>query len=259
MRTKEIAPGSILQRIFIKERLNKLGVKGKFFIDVGSGNGYNSRGLLQMGMTGIGIDLNESACQKNKVLNQIYIQNNQYEVVCGNFFSFTPPKKVDIIFSSMVIEHFPDELVEQYFSYAKDILQKNGKIITIVLGSMKHWGIEDNIAGHFRRYSFENFQQIAKKHTLKINKISGLTYPLSNILFPISNYLVTRKEKHKLSLSAQEQTILSGNREVLFKTDYPLWMEIILNEYTLLPFHVLQKIFSHHPYSMVIYCEMEIT
>ena len=157
----------------------------------------------------------------------------------------------------MVIEHFNDKDVEKYFLKCFDVLADDGVLITLVPSSMKHWGIEDEIAGHFKRYSFDCFEKIAKKFSFSITKCDGLTYPVSNILFPISNYLIKKSESKKLMLSKKEQTINSSNRKVLMKTDFPVFLNFILNRVTMHPFHLLQKAFRKKSSSMVIYCEMK--
>jgi len=257
MPTYEIAPGSILQRMYLKSRLRKLQMQGKRFIEVGAGTGYNSRILLEEGMKGIGFDLNAESCELNKQMNELYIGKELYSVSNQNFFDLGIDSKFDLIISCMVIEHLSDEDVVKYFAKCKSLLHTNGVIITLVPSSMKYWGIEDEIAGHFKRYSFDCFRKIASKSSLKIHHIAGLTFPLSNILFSLSNYLVKKAEGHKASLTMEDRTVKSSNRKVLFKTDYPFYFKLLLNEITLWPFYLLQILNSKNPDSMVIYAEIK--
>lgn len=256
MKTKEIAPGSILQRLYIKERLRKLRLRSGLFLELGSGNGYNSRILLEHGLRGIGVDLNASACEKNKALNADFIQAGKYEVHNGDFFSLPLKEKFDLIFSCMVIEHMDNDLVERYFQHAKTILKPNGLIITMVPAQPKFWGIEDDVVGHKKRYTFNDFPDIAARFGFKLNNNSGLTFPVSNVLLPLSNRIIQKSESEKKNLSAQEQTVLSGNREVMYKTDYPWYLSLVLNDFTMYPFHVLQKLFARSSNSMIIYSEL---
>jgi SAM-dependent methyltransferase len=257
--TYEIAPGSILQRMFLTERLSHFAKPGMTFVELGSGNGYNSNLLLASGMSGTGIDLNLSACENNKELNAYYIDNKRYSVSNGDFFSFIPAEKVDLLFSCMVIEHMPEEMVKAYFTKAKEIVKPGGRIITMVPGSMKHWGIEDEIAGHYKRYSIPELAALGESHKLKIDLVCGLTYPVSNWLLPISNHIIRKAESGKKKLTMHEQTVQSGNRKVMFKTDYPMWMRMILNKYTMWPFHVLQKLFRNSSRSLILYSEFIVT
>lgn len=248
----DIAPGSILQRMYFKTRIKKT---DRTFCEIGSGNGVLSELLLKKGLQGRGYDLNKSACDNNEKHNKDFIHKGSYRVFCGDFLTNPPEEKFDIIFSAMVIEHLNDEDIKKYFQLCKECLNKNGRIIVFVPASQKYWGIEDEIAGHFRRYEFEDFEIIAKAHGLKIIDLCGLTFPISNILFRLSNFLVRKSEGQKKNLSMQEQTIQSGNRSVMFKTWFPTFMKLFLNELTLYPFYLLQRLFKNHSSSMVIYCE----
>jgi len=250
---EEIAPGSILQRMYLKNRLRR--GRYKTFCEIGSGNGYVASILLENGMIGKGFDLNKDACKNNTTKNKSFIEDGIYSVKNGNFFNEPIDEKFDIIISSMVIEHLNENEVRSYFENCKKYLNKRGKIIVLVPACMTYWGIEDEIAGHYKRYEFSDFQQIAAAHSLKIVDIAGLTYPLSNIFFSISNYLVKKNEAFKKNLSMQEQTVLSGNRNVKFKTSFPKYYKLFLNEVVMYPFYILQRIFKNNSNSMVIYCE----
>jgi len=250
----DIAPGSILQRMYLKRRLKKTGAET--FCEIGGGNGYTAKILLSSGLKGIGYDLNSSACDKNMEMNRIFINKGIYEVRNSDFFKNPGNEKYDIIISCMVIEHFLPEMLENYFKICRSHLTENGRLIIMVPSSMRYWGIEDEIAGHFKRYEFDDFHQIASRWHLRIIDLAGLTYPLSNWLFSLSNRLVKKNEGYKAGLEMEEQTILSGNRENKFKSSFPPFFKIILNETVLFPFYILQIINRRNPKSMIIYCEM---
>jgi SAM-dependent methyltransferase len=258
----EIAPGSILQRMHVKKRIRTLqalsGQRNLRFCEVGTGKGANSYLLLKLGLVGVGYELNADSCEQNRINNHEFIDAGKYEVLNCDFLNLDINKEegFDLIFSCMVIEHLPAESVRDYFNKCSELLNKNGCIITLVPSSMKHWGIEDDIAGHFKRYSFECFELIGQNHNLCVQHSVGLTYPLSNWILPLSNYLVNRSEKEKKDLSMQERTELSGNRNVMFKTVYPWYLKILLNELTMIPFYFLQNFFRKNTNSLVIYSEL---
>ncbi len=255
----DLAPGSILQRMFFKQRMQKLFSGPIHFLEIGSGRGHLSELMLKMGHTGVGIDLNEEACQVNLNLNHQFIEVGKYDVKCISLFHYENTGSVfDLIFSSMVIEHLSPEELTEYFVHCRKLLKKNGLIIEVVPSSMKYWGIEDEIAGHYKRYTQTDFYELAKKEKLNIKFIAGLTYPVSNWLFPLSNRLVKKAEAYKQNLTLQERTILSGHRDVPMKSSFPEWMKIILNPLTLYPLFVLQNWFRNHKDCMVMYCEMTV-
>ena len=74
----EIAPGSILQRMHLKKRLMEFSPKN--FCEIGSGNGYISNILLNQGLTGVGYDLNASACENNRLLNAEFITQKKLKL-----------------------------------------------------------------------------------------------------------------------------------------------------------------------------------
>jgi SAM-dependent methyltransferase len=250
---KALPPGNILQNIYLKNRLK--GLKLKRFLEVGSGNGLLSNVILKSGLTGVGCDLNKGACENNKVLNSQYIQNKSYQVLNQDFMEFDESDKFDVIISAFVIEHLENSELEIFINKMKRLLSEDGKIILFVPSSMNYWGIEDEMAGHIKRYEFECFNDFYK---LKKQHIIGLTFPVSNILFGLSNFLVKKNESLKLNLTQKERTVYTGNRDVPFKTTYPSIFKFVLNEIVLYPFHLLQIIFGRNKNSMVIYCELKL-
>ena len=251
----ELAPGSILQRMYLAERLQLS--NARTFCEIGSGNGVIAQFLINLGMTGCGYDLNQSACQNNQTKNSLAIRNGNYKVHCDDFLTSHIESKFDLVLSCMVIEHLNDSQVFAYFEKCKSILTDNGTIVVLVPSSMNHWGIEDEIAGHLRRYDFTSLEKIAINHKLVLIDMAGLTFPLSNVLFRVSNSIVNKNEKHKKLLSNTEQTILSGNRQVKFKTDFPSVFKLFFNTITLFPFHIVQKMFRNNKNSLVIYAEFK--
>jgi hypothetical protein len=135
-------------------------------------------------------------------------------------------------------------------------MRAGGRLVFFVPASMKYWGIEDKIAGHILRYEKNDVFDLANKMDLKLSHLAGLTYPLSNFLFRLSNNIIARNESDKLKLSQTERTVYTGNREVNYKTRFPRIFNLILNEYALYPLHVFQKLFIKNKNSMVIYMEL---
>lgn len=258
-RMYNLAPGNILQNMYLKKRI-KLLLKNKKikFIELGSGNGNISNILLRFGLEGIGFDLNEEACKINGEINNKYISGGKYKVYNSDFFEYIRDEKINLIISSHVIEHLSDEDLNSYFEKCKDILPNDGIIISLVPSGMKYWGIEDETAGHYRRFEYEDFIEIGNRYELKINNIVGLTYPLSNFLLGISNYLIKKNDGWKKNLTKEEQTKLSssgGAKQIKYKTTFPYWFKYIINEITMYPFYLLQNMFKTNKKSMIIYCE----
>jgi len=252
-----LPPGTILQQMYLKERLKLLN-PGKF-IEIGCGQGILSYLLLKLGWQGIGYDLNPQSLSKAFDLNKKAIQLGKYELINENWLesNYQYGDKVDLIISCMVLEHLNEQEEEHYFKQCKHFLKDNGMIILFVPSCPDYWGIEDEIAGHYRRYTFRALKQKLANFGYDLKHIAGLTYPLSNILYPISEFLVKRAEQKKKTMTMLEKTKQSGNRNVLFKTTFPPLLKLILNDLVMYPFYLLQKANLKNDKALVIYLEAQ--
>lgn len=247
-----LPPGTILQLMYLKERISK--VKPGRFVEIGAGAGHISHLLLSLGWRGKAYDLSQTTGQSLRERFASQIASGSYDVVVGDWLA-APPEPSDLVISCMVMEHFDDEGQRAFISHGRNCLTVEGIMITIVPGSPAHWGIEDEIAGHYRRYSRKTAARIFDEEGLVMAHIAGLTYPVSNMLFPLSNFIVKRSESRKLSLSMIDRTKQSGIRGVPMKTTFPKMFGLLLNEKVLFPLHLVQKAFGKSDKAMVLYCE----
>jgi len=250
-----LAPGTVLQFMFVRKRLNKVFQGKSEFVDVGSGNGYLSNLLLKNGYSGYGVDLNSSACENNKNLNREFIKSGKYIIENGDFNNLQK-KDFDFLISSMVIEHIGDNDLKIFIKNAKRVIKPQGRLCFLVPSNMSAWGIEDEIAGHVKRYSFKDIDDLALQNGLKVDYKCGLNYPISNWLLTLSNKIVNKEEGYLKTKTKLEQTVYTGNRNVKYKTVFPSYFKIILNELVLSPFYFLQRINANNENSLVMYFEL---
>jgi SAM-dependent methyltransferase len=252
-----LPPGTLLQLMYLDERL-KVIPAGRF-IEIGPGSGEITSRLLKAGWTGTVYDLSDETISKLKQRFSSEVADGRISAVVGDFLQSPTPdqanSRVDLVISGMVMEHMDEAGESNFMRHAAKHLSKDGCLIGFVPASPIHWGIEDEIAGHFRRYDRKSLELLFNKTGWVPRHMVGLTYPTSNMLLPLSNFLVRRNEAQKLNLSALERTKHSGNRNVRFKTHFPSFLKLILNEITLLPLHWIQKVFSSSESSLVIYFE----
>jgi SAM-dependent methyltransferase len=248
-----LPPGTILQQMYLKERLRS--VSGGRFIEVGAGQGIVSKTLLDLGWSGRAYDLNAQSLAVAAQLNRSAVSQGRYQLEQRDWLHVANTEPVDLVVSCMVLEHLAEADEACYLERCRRVLKPGGLGVLFVPGCPEYWGVEDEVAGHFRRYTFQSLQRSIEAHGLRLRHVAGLTYPLSNLLFPVSEFLVRRAERSKLALSADERTRLSGNRAVPFKTSFPPALRLVLNERVLYPLHLLQKINAQNPRSLVIYAE----
>ena len=249
-----LAPGHVLQHQAIWSELKDL--PPGYFLEAGCGIGLISNFLLRKGWKGIGVDLNEDSIQLNRSINKKFIENKEYNCLCDDFTSYSDPtiksSGYDLVISSNVIEHLKEPTFSDFLQNMVSSTKENGQIVILVPGSPKDWGIEDEVVGHIKRYTQEDLKQIAQDFNLTPINIYGTTYPLSNMLLGMSNYLVKKNEGHKLSHSGYENTIESSLRKNKYKTEFPLWTRLIINKFFLYPFILLQNLFKKHPRCLML-------
>ena len=250
-------PGTILQRMYLRRRLARM--RPGRFIEVGAGEGHLSALLLSAGWRGAGIEADAASAARACEVNRDAIAQGRYEVVNGSWLepaeSGRLPKGVDLIVSCMVLEHLDERGERAYFERCAEHLGRAGRVILLVPACEAAWGIEDVLAGHLRRYSRTRIRQLLDAIGWRLEHVAGLTYPVSNLLLPLSNRLVHRAEAHKQALSIQERTSSSGRRQVPGKTAFPAIAGLILNEITLYPLHLLQLACRGARSALVLYAE----
>jgi SAM-dependent methyltransferase len=243
--------------MYLDERLKRM-PPGRF-IEIGPGSGEVTARLVRSGWRGTLYDLSEETISRlgKRFANEM--RDGRIEAKVGDFLqspsSERPESRADVLISCMVMEHMDDEGESAFMHHAAHHLRPEGLVIGFVPGSPAHWGIEDDIAGHFRRYSRQSLQTLLEKTGWVPRHLAGLTYPISNILLPLSNFLVRRSEARKLALPILERTKLSGHRNVRFKTHFPALLRLVLNDTAMLPLHWMQKAFSQSERSLVLYFE----
>jgi SAM-dependent methyltransferase len=248
-----LPPGTILQNMYVRERVRRL-APGTF-IEVGCGRGTMSKLLLDLGWRGRAYDLNSAAVEAALRLNADAAMEGRYDAHATDWLTDGADDCADLVISSMVLEHLPAENEAAYFERARGLLAPGGLAALLVPGNPQAWGIEDEVAGHLRRYTASALRDRLRQLGWRATHIAGLTYPLSNFVLPLSNALVKRAEGDKRALNLALRTERSGVRAVPMKTHFPAVAGAILNERALYPFHLLQKASRRNPRSLVLYAE----
>lgn len=236
--------------MYLRERL--LRIRPGRFIEVGPGRGDVTALLLDIGWSGSVYDLEEITIASLRARFAEQMAENRLVLFNGDFLASEVSEKVGLVISCMVMEHLEDGQQSEFLNKAASCLGPEGVMFSLVPASPLHWGIEDEIAGHLRRYTRGGIEQLISSNGWKLQHMAGLNFPLSNVLLPLSNVLVSRRERSRLSLSFDERTRKSGMREVKYKTYLPPIARLFLNRYTLFPFHCLQKAFSKSERSLVL-------
>lgn len=247
-----LPPGTILQLMYLEQRLQNQ-QPGRF-IEIGPGRGDITACLLSRGWEGTSVDLEPTTVAALELRFAQEVADGRFQALCGNFLEQND-LHADLVVSCMVMEHFDDDGVDRFWRKAAEILPEDGLMVTFVPASQAHWGIEDEIAGHYRRYDRTQVLKLAERNEYHVIHTASLTWPLSNWLLPLSNFLVRREEARNLDLSMDQRTRLSGKREVTLKTRFPDIFGLILNRVTMYPFYLLQLLGLAKDNALVLYFE----
>jgi SAM-dependent methyltransferase len=244
-----LPPGTILQHRYVRRRLR--GRPPGVFVEIGAGEGHLSRLLLDLGWTGIAYELGAAAAETARRLNA----GGRLEVRETDWLEVTDPPRADLVVSSMVLEHLSDDDVARFLGNVRHALRGSGLLIVLVPASPGHWGVEDEVAGHLRRYTRASLGATLGAAGFDALHVAGLTFPLSNLLLPVSNRLVAKWEGDRRQLDARARTVASGSRSVPWKTQFPSAASILLNGVVLLPFYALQLATRSSERALVLYAE----
>jgi SAM-dependent methyltransferase len=250
-----LPPGTILQRLYVRERLRRR--RPGAFVEIGVGGGVLTRMLLDLGWTGTGWDLNEDTLAAAARTNAAAVEDARLELRCGDWLDSGDDRQTDLVLSSMVLEHLREDEVARYFERAAEALRPGGIAVTLVPASPAHWGIEDEVAGHLRRYTRTALRDTLERAGWRVLHLVGLTYPVSNVLLALSNRQVARWEAGRVELDRRERTALTGVRDVPWKTRFPGVARVVLNDTILYPLHLLQRRTAGAESALVLYCEAE--
>lgn len=255
-----LPPGTWCTNYAILDILKKFPSSGKTFLEIGCGAADLSYELCRKGFSGIGIDSSDHAIAMAKKKMHLQIQKGTFELKkldILNCPSNALSTKFDNVFSVMVMEHIQEHIL--FLQKLSSLVKKGGNLIIVVPARESHWGIEDETVGHVRRYERNSLSQAFQEANLPKPLIWSLAVPTANILFNLSNFLISRSsETKKKNLSLKKQTSTSGTREIPFKTSFPKLFQVILNRYTLRPFTLVQRLFYKSDTGIILLAQCRI-
>ena len=237
-------PGTLCQNQAVLDLVRAS--RAQTFCEVGVGTGSLSLALCRNGLRGVGIELSSAAAA---VARQRL--PGDFHLIEGDFMSMPPPGETfDVGVSMMVMEHIEDDVA--FVRRLVSLVRRGGTVIVGVPARMDRWGVEDEAAGHFRRYERGDVSRVMAAAGLDGVVIRSVSVPAANITFHLSNLLVRSAWARRRSLSQQERTELSGLHDVPFKTMFPAPFKVLLNPVAMYPLFVLQRAFYGTDWGLTI-------
>ena len=177
--------------------------KGPIF-DVGGGNGFVAKGLIDAGWEVVLVEPGQSGVTNAK-------KRGVAHVVCGTTHSAGFENgSISAIGVFDVVEHIDDD--NKFLSHLCDLLENKGMLYLSVPAYNFLWSHEDVEAGHFRRYTLGQLQNILASTGFKLvfrTYIFGFL-PLAVLLFRTLPYRAGLYVKANEKISPQDHVIRKG-------------------------------------------------
>jgi len=168
----------------IKNLINKFFDADRFICDIGGGNGFTTKLLQDSGYEVVLLEPSQTACLNG---HKRGIKN----IICGTLNNGDfKDESIENCCLLDVLEHIENDA--DFLRLIHKKLVSSGKILITVPALKSLWSSEDDIAGHFRRYSKKELEQLLVQNGFQVIYSN---YFFSFLLVPI---FIFRALKSKL-------------------------------------------------------------
>lgn len=149
--------------------------KGSIFFDIGGGNGFVAKGLQARGYN---VCLVEPGLEGIKNAKLRGVRNLIHATLESGSFK---ESNLTSVGAFDVIEHIEDDA--RFVSNLNSYLKPGGKLFLTVPAANWLWSVNDEIAGHYRRYTIGSLSALLEDNGYKLDYISYMFKPLVYPLF----------------------------------------------------------------------------
>jgi SAM-dependent methyltransferase len=154
----------------VDELIARHGVSGSF-LDAGCGGGDVSLHLARKGWSGTAIDMSGDAVARARTL---LADHTSIRVERGSLFDQTGPFKA--VFAMDVIEHLEDDAA--VLAKLSLLLAPGGHLVVSVPSNPREWRWDDDVFGHYRRYTESDLRDKLYAAGLTPVEIWDFTFPV---------------------------------------------------------------------------------
>jgi SAM-dependent methyltransferase len=145
------------------------GVEGPF-LDAGCGGGDVSRHLAQRGWMGVALDDSAEAVERARRL----LAGTPVRIETGSLFAHDGA--YGSVFALDVIEHLEDDAAA--LNRLASLLRPGGHLIVSVPSNPQEWRWDDDVFGHYRRYTESDLRAKLRRAGLEPLEVWDFTYPV---------------------------------------------------------------------------------
>lgn len=221
-------PRYLLRCWVVKNIIRKLNARD--FIEIGAASGEMALWMSDRGMNGTAVEISPSALL---MLRQRLHGCNSVEVFDRD--SEHLKTSADLLLSMEVLEHIEDDRAALSDWYR--LVNPGGNFVMSVPAHPSMFSAEDEMAGHYRRYTKQDLIQKIQEAGFQDVKVYAYGFPVGLILKKLRTYVAKRRLTSD-DRSQQERTEASGVERKRF-----LPMRWLLNDICFLPFNLIQMPF----------------
>lgn len=220
-----------IRRMVVADNLSKYFTKKPNeikILDFGCGSGIFVSELQKKGYQTFGTDISEEAIKYGELrdIKNLKVQNSHRLDYPDNNF--------DAVLSMDVLEHLEDE--SWAIKEVERILKPGGKFIVMVPAFQFLWGVQDEVAHHYRRYTLGGIKKILNSGEFDINRA---TYFNTLLFLPIAFVRILSKifnlKKRQSDFNINNPTldkiffsIFNFERKLLKHIKFPFGVSILL-------------------------------
>lgn len=221
-------PRYLLRCWVVKSIIRKLSAKS--FVEIGAASGEMAFWMSTRGMSGTAVEISSSAVQMMRErlagCQNVLIHDRDAEHLHTS---------ADLLLSMEVLEHIEDDRAA-LATWAR-LINPGGNLVMSVPAHPSMFSAEDEMAGHFRRYTKKELRQKLEESGFENVKIYAYGFPVGLVLKKLRNF-VARRRLTSDRRSQQQRTEASGVERKRF-----LPLRWLLNDICFLPFNLIQMPF----------------
>ena len=222
-------PRYLCRRKLAIDLLKEFTNTNKKVLEIGFGGGHFTATMEKMGYKGVAIDFSKEAFEAlQKLAGKDFgfkVENKSDENVNGKF---------DAIVAFEVLEHIKED--GKALKRWNSLLNEGGHLFLSVPAHRRRWSLNDEFAGHIRRYEKTELTDLLGSAGFEIKKFYSYGYPIANITESIRSRLIDKVESNDRSLEEKTKNSGVSNLPVPFG-------KIFFNDITMMPFYFIQSFF----------------
>lgn len=186
------------RRDLIFQILNEHNIgKDKKILDYGCGSGFLVGQFQDKGYDARGVDVSKEAIEfgTQKGIRNLSVANG----INTNF----PDSNFDLILAMDVVEHTEEDNLA--VKELERLLKPGGHLIITVPAYQWMWGVQDEVAHHFRRYTMSSMLNLIKAHTplsvLKKTYFNTFLFPPAALVRIVSKWFNIKKRESDFDIN----------------------------------------------------------